>query len=108
MALQEHGASNLELIQQRMPHKSISDIRTICHKHSNLALNKWLCEKEGKFEKHDTVKNWLDILKKLNCRKTGQVCDIIPRVLKYIALYEKRTKSIHINLRYFMYTITCL
>ncbi|XP_018576126.1 uncharacterized protein LOC108914739 [Anoplophora glabripennis] len=96
--LQEYGASDLGLIQQKMPHKSISEIRYICHKHTNLALNKWLHEKDKKYDKNNSVRNWLDILKKFS-NKTGPVHDIIPRVLKYIALYEKRTNTTHINLR---------
>ncbi|KAJ8924755.1 hypothetical protein NQ315_000908 [Exocentrus adspersus] len=90
--------SNLEMIQQKMPQKTITEIRQICQKHTNLALRKWLKIGEND-QKYDTVKNWLEILKRLNSTRTGPVYDIIPRVLKYIALYEKRSNSPIINLR---------
>ncbi|KAJ8937146.1 hypothetical protein NQ318_011951 [Aromia moschata] len=96
--LQRHGASNLELIQQNMPDKTITDIRSICEKHTKLAFNKW-CLEEGKKPKVDqAVNNWLHILKQISSSQRGAVQDIIPRVLKYIALFEKRSESAQVSL----------
>ncbi|KAJ8927549.1 hypothetical protein NQ314_019969 [Rhamnusium bicolor] len=97
--LQQHGASNLDLIQKNMPHKSLPEIRYMCDKHTKLALNEWCCAESKKFRKDETVKSWLHVLKQVNSSRKGSVQDIVSRVLKYIALFEKRRNTTHIDLR---------
>ncbi|KAJ8976481.1 hypothetical protein NQ317_013702 [Molorchus minor] len=96
--LRRHGSSNMELIQQNMPHKTITEIRNICDKHSKLALNKWCMEENKNGHENQAVNDWLKVLKQINNSHRPSVQDIIPRVLKYIALYENRIEDPQINL----------
>lgn len=93
-ALRKHGDSNLFLLQSRLPHKTIVEIRSMIDHYKKLAQIKWL-KKENK---SDEIRNWIDIIEKINLKKKGCVQDIIPRVLKYIALFEKKNDQSDIDL----------
>ncbi|KAG5900080.1 hypothetical protein JTB14_016052 [Gonioctena quinquepunctata] len=97
VALHQYGAGNLEVIHQQLPDKTIEDIKGICEKHTKLALKKWHNRKDDK--NGPSIKNWLQILKRIKTTQKESIHDIVPRLLKYIALFEKRADCSQINLR---------
>lgn len=97
-ALKTHGSSNLELIQKELPYKSISDIRSIIDEYSKIGMKKFIESEVGKSE--GPMKDWIHIVNSLYVLQKNSVVDIIPRVLKYIALFETGESDEEINFRY--------
>lgn len=92
------GSSDYELIHQQMPEKSLTEIKFFCDSYRKLAMKKW--ERSKANNNGDVaLKNWLVILKHISSAQTGSLTDIIPRALKYIALFEKRTENSCVNLK---------
>lgn len=98
IALRTHGSSNLELIQKELPDKSISDIRSIIEEYSKMGMKKFIESEVGKCE--GPMKDWIHIINSLYVIQKGSIVDVIPRVLKYIALFENAETEEEINLRY--------
>lgn len=101
------GASNYELIHKHMPDKSVDQIQLFCEKYMQRAMRRWE-QSQITSESDAALKHWLMILKKTNTQ-SGCITNIIPRVLKYIALFEKRTVSSNIDLSecYMMLSSLC-
>ncbi|XP_074040133.1 uncharacterized protein [Leptinotarsa decemlineata] len=97
VALHQHGASNLELIQEHLPNKTISEIELICEEYTQLALRKWHSKRDDR--KDPAIKNWLQVMKRIKISQKNSLHDVVPRLLKYIALFEKRCDLSNINLK---------
>ncbi|XP_030754005.1 uncharacterized protein LOC115880836 [Sitophilus oryzae] len=96
IALRAYGDSDLFKLQSILPNKGITEIRKIIDHYKNKAQLKWLNDEN---RKNDEIRNWLDILEKINSKQVGPIHDIIPRVLKYIALFENKSKNSDIKMR---------
>lgn len=95
--LNKFGAGNYSLIQEHMPEKSVEEIKAFCEKYIELSMRKWDRSKANN-DGDAALKNWLAIMKKIHGAQTGHLTDVLPRVLKYIALFEKRKENSCINL----------
>lgn len=103
MVLRRCGTRDMSAVQKHLPFKSITDIRIAFEHYTKLANEREKKEKEEitKVTEDDSAINqWIKIVKRLQENETG-VTDILSRVLKYIALFEKRPKDSDVNLRYF-------
>lgn len=90
--LYKYGAGDYNLIHQYMPEKTVGEIQIFCEKYIQISMDKWERSKANK-DSDAALKNWLLIMKRVNAAQTGSLTDIVPRVLKYIALFEKRKQS---------------
>lgn len=95
--LNKFGARNYNLIHQHMPQKSVIEIKAFCEKYIELSMKKWDRSKANN-DGDAALKNWLTIMNKIHRAQTGCLTDVLPRVLKYIALFEKRKGNSCINL----------
>ncbi|XP_076251837.1 uncharacterized protein LOC143191051 [Rhynchophorus ferrugineus] len=103
MALKTNGDTDLTAIQRVLSHKSITDIRMMIDYYKRRAQTKWLNDKD---RKNDEIKNWIDIFLKIDSQQQGHIHDIIPRVLKYIALFEKNSEESDIKIRELYYFLS--
>lgn len=92
--LHKHGC-DYETIQQELRHKSFMEIQSICDKHTLLAST----ASDFKKRENPMMSDWIKILQRMQDAQADPIKNIIPRVLKYIALFEKRTDSSSINLQ---------
>ncbi|XP_072388494.1 uncharacterized protein [Diabrotica undecimpunctata] len=91
--LQQFGSTNIHALHKSVPTKTPIEIQVFCNEYAKAALNK------DKFQnKVPPIKKWLLVLKRLHHGNPDNVHDLIPRILKYIALYEKRGGSKSLNL----------
>lgn len=98
MALKKYGTNDLTSIQKDLPEKTITEIRFTLEKYAKLASNR--SDREEKMREDDSAINqWIKFLKKSNDTKNNRV-NMMPRILKYIALFEKRPHDKDVNLRY--------
>lgn len=98
-SLREYGAHNMDMLQKKLPHKTVSEIRTACDIYSNKAQRKWGQSRQNESNEHPHIKLWMEIFERIRTAQKGSVHDVIPRVLKYIALFEKRVHSEHVDLK---------
>ncbi|RZB39083.1 uncharacterized protein BDFB_010145 [Asbolus verrucosus] len=98
MALQKCGTNNIAEVQKLLPDKTITEIRNAFEKYSRLAHDK-MNHQEKLREEDSAINQWIKIVKKTQV-KSNAVYDVIPRVLKYIALFEKRPHDNDVNLRF--------
>lgn len=96
IGLRSNGTGNLEALQAKIPGKSIAEIRDMIEYYKKVAQTKWL---NNESRMSDEVKKWIDIIEKIRWEHQGSYHDLIPRVLKYIALFEKQSNETDINLR---------
>lgn len=97
--LYKFGADDYELINRHMPQKSTAEIEEFCERYMKIALRKWEKSRANNDVNGSSLKNWLSVFKKVNSAQSGSLTDIVPRVLKYIALFEKRLDHPCINLK---------
>ncbi|KAL3277009.1 hypothetical protein HHI36_012371 [Cryptolaemus montrouzieri] len=97
VALENHGPNNLEEIQKYLPEKSIMEIRYTIEKYKKLGYSHAQNVDNVKTEE-SPLNQWIKLLKRLYLNSHG-INDLIPRILKYIALFEKHTDGAGINLR---------
>ncbi|XP_066152015.1 uncharacterized protein [Euwallacea fornicatus] len=95
IALRKYGDSNLNAFYHALPSKPMDEIRKMVDYYKNQAQSKWLHKRKNA---SDDLKVWIDVLVKLSPQHQGSVEGIIPRVLKYISLYEKRAEGSDIEL----------
>lgn len=95
--LYKYGAGDYYLIHNHMPERTVTEIKSFCEKYMQISMARWERSKANR-NSDAALKNWLVILKRLNAAQTGSLADVVPRVLKYIALFEKRTQTSCINL----------
>lgn len=99
LALQKCGSSNLEVLQKEIPHKTVGEIRLEIDKYSALGKAAWQKKEREACGSDPAMQQWVSIIKKLYLLNRGEVTDVIPRVLKYIALFEEGETKGEINLR---------
>lgn len=92
--LKTFGVANYSIIHQHMPEKSEQEIKCFCEKFMEKAMVKWDRSKTNNV----ALKKWLNIMKKVNVTQMGCLTDVLPRALKYIALFEKRKDNACLNL----------
>ncbi|XP_063910249.1 uncharacterized protein LOC135127652 isoform X3 [Zophobas morio] len=97
MALQQYGPHNIAEVQKLLPDKTITDIRLAFEKYSLLAAEK-ISQQEQNCDEDSAINQWIKVIKKTQDSHNG-VVDILPRVLKYIAFFEKRPNDKDVNLR---------
>lgn len=90
--LYEVGSGNYDLIHRYMPEKSVLEIQAFCEKYEEMAIEKWK-RKRRNHEESSAMEKWLLVFKRIHNTQTGCLLDVVPRALKYIALYEKRTRT---------------
>lgn len=90
--LYKYGASDYNLINNYMPEKTAYEIQTFCEKYIKQSMYKWERSRANK-DSEAALKNWVTVMKRANDAQTGSLTDIVPRILKYIALFEKRKES---------------
>lgn len=91
------GARNYNLIHQHMQEKSVEEIKAFCQKYIQLSMRIWERSKANN-DGDAALKNWLTVMNKIHSSQMGCLTDVLPRVLKYIALFEKRKGNSCINL----------
>lgn len=94
--LYKYGAKDYGLIHKYMPEKTVDDIQYFCGLYMEMAMAKWKRSKAN--QNSEALKNWLTIMKRVKTAQAGYLTDIVPRVLKYISLFEKRSERSCINL----------
>ncbi|XP_060527939.1 uncharacterized protein LOC132703784 [Cylas formicarius] len=92
--LKKYGASDLETLHLNMPNKSIGEIRYMIDKYKKMAQERW----SPTSGTNETV-SWIEIIKRVNLSQQHPVQNILSRVFKYIALYEKKAEESDICLR---------
>ncbi|XP_044270787.1 uncharacterized protein LOC123015233 isoform X2 [Tribolium madens] len=95
-ALRECGANNIAAIQKFLPDKTITEIRLAFENYTKLA-NQRINDEEKLRDEDSAINQWIKIIKK--SQENTAVSDIVSRVLKYVALFEKRPNDIDVNLR---------
>uniref|UniRef100_A0A6P7FT95 Uncharacterized protein LOC114330790 n=1 Tax=Diabrotica virgifera virgifera TaxID=50390 RepID=A0A6P7FT95_DIAVI len=85
--LKKVGSKNMVELHKFVPTKTPAEIQLCCDEYAKGALRKLEVGYEG--EEVPPIDEWLLILNRLKRANPG-IHDVIPRVLKYIALYEKR------------------
>lgn len=90
-ALQKHGADNISLLAEELPFKAVGEIRQMIQSYQRLAANT-LRAKCGDYKVSDApLEKWLKHIQDVLGRKVPT--QVVPKALKYIALYEKRENS---------------
>ncbi|XP_015833579.2 uncharacterized protein LOC103312564 [Tribolium castaneum] len=97
LALRECGTNNIAAVQKFLPNKSITEIRLAFEHYAKLAKQR-ISDEETPKDEDSAINQWIKIIKKSQENSTG-VSDIVTRVLKYIALFEKRPNDKDVNLR---------
>lgn len=95
ISLNKHGDTNLEKLQNDLPTKTAIEIRQMITYYKKKAMVKWLITPNNM---PDELKTWINILSKLN-PQDGVIEGIVPRALKYIAMFEKNCSSSDISMR---------
>lgn len=95
IALNKHGDTNIEKLQSELPSKTVIEIRQMITYYKKRAMVKWLITPNNM---PDELKAWIKILSKLNSQD-GVIEGIVPRALKYIAMFEKNCSGSDISLR---------
>lgn len=86
-ALRRHGAQNLNALHAALPGRSLIDIRRTLDYYQERA---W-----GAAHQPDTLRQWLEVMLKMDPERPG----LVPRALKYIALFEERAPGADVDLR---------
>lgn len=96
-ALQKHGAENISAVAEELPLKSITEIRKLINYYQKLATHAVKQKRSGMKMGAAPIEEWLEIMQQI----VGQPTIFhVSKALKYIALYEKRTKTSDVDLRY--------
>ncbi|GJQ76914.1 hypothetical protein Trydic_g15115 [Trypoxylus dichotomus] len=90
--LQRHGVNSIEKIAEVIPSKSIFDIRSIISKYQTMAQRS-LVEKSSTSTTSTSeapIDMWIELMRQILTKDNH---NILSRVLKYIALFERRTEG---------------
>ncbi|CAH0546716.1 unnamed protein product [Brassicogethes aeneus] len=87
LALKTHGSYNLDLIHKEIPEKSLPEIQNIINKYMTLGK-----ARQNEYSNPSPLKQWEKLIKQINLRHRYSILDVLPRVLKYIALFEEVTQ----------------
>ena len=93
--LQKYGMDDLQRLVKSLPCRSLLDIKTLISKYENLA-HKSMLENVSSVE-ISPIDKWINIARQISNQKLNNL--VLSRVLKYIALYEKRIHT-RVNIRY--------
>lgn len=95
-ALNRHGADNIFAIMDELPFKSILEVKRLINYYRTLAQTKLQTERSELQMNVSPIDKWIKIM--YDVKGKSVTFDHVSRALKYIALYEKRTKN-DINLK---------
>lgn len=90
-ALNKHGADNVQAIAEDLPFKSLLEVKRIINYYQTLAQTKLHNQRNDLQMDVSPIDKWIKVLQDVKGRRF--TLDHVSRALKYIALYEKRTKS---------------
>lgn len=99
IALQKCGTKNISEVHKLLPHKTVTELRDAFETYSRLAVNRNSEASKNPEEEESSLKKWIELVSKVH-KEDNNVLDIVPRVLKYIALFEDRDYDHTVSLKY--------